>query len=270
MEASHDFLQSTLKVSSSMYTLTEPPVPEPTVRDIRKPFMIGVAGGACSGKREVCQMIMDRLIHKIEDVNVKVVIINLEDFYLPLSDEQMQKAEKDDYNFDHPRSIDFQLLESCIESLTAGKPTYIPKYDTVRHYRLQDSTKIECPDVVIFSGIYMLYKHRIRQALDLKVFVDLDSDLRLAQQVVRDTDDKFNKELNHVLEYYVKFVKPAFEDFILPSKKFADVIIPRGKDNIVAIELLTEHIVDIIEENKTSTESSSLQDVRTAPDPLES
>ena len=100
--------------------------------------------------------------------------------------------------------------------------------------------------MVIISGIHMLYQKRIRDILDLKVFVDVDSDERLARQVIRDTTQRYNRKLDLILNGYLKFVKPCFEEFILPCKKYADVVIPRGETNLVAIDLLAQHILDLL------------------------
>ncbi|KAJ3055651.1 Uridine-cytidine kinase 2, partial [Rhizophlyctis rosea] len=135
-----------------------------------------------------------------------------------------------------------------------GEPVQTYRYDFTQHERLPAKT-ISKPEVVIISGIFMLYKKRVREALNLKVFVDVDSDVRLSRQVVRDTEIRHRKNLEEVLQYYLKFVKPSFEDFILPTKKFADVIIPRGDSNTVAIDLLTQHVIDVLHERSDSLPS---------------
>ncbi|KAI8826653.1 uridine-cytidine kinase B [Fimicolochytrium jonesii] len=241
----------TLETSSSCSSLNEFEQPLAPLKDsarARTPFIIGVAGGASSGKNQVCRIIMDRLREVDSSVGMKVVTIRLENFYRELSAEEQKLAETGEYNFDHPNAIDFRLLEDCMEDILHGRAAGIPQYDFQKNVRLPETVRIEKPDVVIFSGIFMLYKRRVRDALNLKVFVDVDSDVRLARQVVRDTEERYKKSLEKILQYYITFVKPAFEDFILPSKKFADVIIPRGHQNTVAIDLLTQHIIDILSE----------------------
>ncbi|KAJ3008265.1 hypothetical protein HKX48_008669 [Thoreauomyces humboldtii] len=238
----------TLETSSSSTSLNDTSLLPLNPDERGSPFVIGVAGGGSSGKKTVCQMIMDRLLERDQSIGVKVVLIKMEDFYRELSGADLEAARAGDYNFDHPNAVDFQLLEECLEDILHGRPVKIPQYDFHNSKRLPDPVHIDRPDVVIFSGIFMLYKRRVRDALNLRVFVDVDSDVRLARQVVRDTEVRFEKKLEAVLHSYIKFVKPSFEDFILPSKKFADVIIPRGQDNVVAIDLLTQHIVDILDE----------------------
>ncbi|KAI9096062.1 uridine kinase family-domain-containing protein [Phlyctochytrium arcticum] len=265
---------SAITNSSSLSSLNEPPLsvtqsgtglhtPNGT---LKTPFLIGVAGGGSSGKKTVCEMIMRALLEQDERAGVKVVIIRMEDFYRQPAEEEMESVKSGEYNFDHPSSVDFRLMERCLEDILNGRPTEVPQYDFKRHIRLPETVHIERPDVVIFSGIYMLYKKRVREALNLKVFVDVDSDTRLARQVVRDTEERYNKELESVLQYYIKYVKPSFEDFILPSKKFADVIIPRGHENTVAINLLTQHISDILRERAHEARQAVVEaglDVRT-------
>ncbi|KAJ3033766.1 UMP-CMP kinase [Rhizophlyctis rosea] len=171
----------------------------------------------------------------------------MEDFYRELTHEEQVLAQRGEYNFDHPTAMDLPLLENTLQSILSGETVQTPRYDFHNHVRRPGPT-IHTPDVVICSGIFMLYKKRVREAFNLKVFVDVDSDVRLSRQVVRDTEIRHHKTLEEVLSYYIKFVKPSFEDFIMPTKKFADVIIPRGDTNTVAIDLLTQHISDILKE----------------------
>nr|KAJ3420314.1 Uridine-cytidine kinase 2 [Polyrhizophydium stewartii] len=210
---------------------------------------IGVAGGGASGKAQVCQRIMETLAASgaVAGDRRRVSYIRLEDFYLPLGDDDVRRADAGEYNFDHPEALDLDLFLACLQSLSDGKPASIPRYDFQKKRRLPESVLIDpAPDVVVVSGILILYEREIRELIDLKVFVDVDSDVRLARQVIRDTEERYRMSLDQVLQRYVKFVKPSFEEFILPTKKFADVVIPRGETNTVAVELLTEHIVDIL------------------------
>ncbi|KAJ3083971.1 Uridine-cytidine kinase-like 1 [Quaeritorhiza haematococci] len=209
------------------------------------PFLIGVAGGAASGKAAVVKMIMDHLLKDRDPKIVNVVHVKMNDFYRELSAEEHELVDRGDYNFDHPDAFDWKKLEQIMQQLLDGKSVDIPTYDFKNRKRLAETTRIASPDVVIFEGILMLYKKRIRERLSLKVFVDVDSDVRLARQVIRDTEERYNYDLEYVLHQYVRFVKPSFEDYILPSKRFADVIIPRGHENTVAVDLLAQHIRDI-------------------------
>ncbi|KAJ3228481.1 Uridine-cytidine kinase-like 1 [Clydaea vesicula] len=210
-----------------------------------QPFLIGVAGGSSSGKTKVCQKIISTLLEKDRSTSVKVVRVRLSDFYRILTKEELRMANKGCFNFDTPEAIDFVLFNQFLEKLKNNEVATVPKYDYKNHVRLDQSNSILNPDVVILEGIFILYSKDVRDSLNLKVFVDVDDDDRLASQVLRDTE-KFNRKIDYVLNQYVRFVKPGFEEYILPSKRFADVIIPRGKANTVAIELLASHIDDII------------------------
>ncbi|KAJ3195589.1 Uridine-cytidine kinase 2 [Irineochytrium annulatum] len=214
------------------------------------PFVIGVAGGGASGKTTVCQMIVGKLAEA-----KRVFIVKMEDFYKPLSPENLELARKGAYNFDHPNSVDFDLLETAITTIVAGRSFELPAWDFATHTRKQSGLFIHRPDIVFFEGTLILYKKKIREMFNLRAFVDVDSDLRLSKQVVRDTEERYRKKIEDVLNEYLNHVKPSFEEFILPTKKFGDVIIPRGQDNTVAIELLAKHITDIIKER--SDERSS-------------
>ncbi|KAI8837015.1 uridine-cytidine kinase 2 [Chytriomyces cf. hyalinus JEL632] len=212
------------------------------------PFFVAITGGASSGKKEVCSIIVDELKTSTGDDSRKVAVINMENFYRNLTEEEAAALPKDEYNFDHPSAIDFDLLAAGLDAISKGEAFQLPKWDFREHRRLEETTLVSSPDVVIVVGTLVLFDARVRSLLNLKVFVDVDSDLRLARQVIRDTEERYTKPLESVLETYIHFVKPSFEDFILPTKKFADVVIPRGINNKVAIKLMATHLVDILNE----------------------
>jgi uridine kinase len=212
----------------------------------KSPFMIGIAGGPCSGKKEIAQLIQENLGQK-HDVSLKVLHIPMENFYKTLSGRDLALAQGEEYNFDHPNAVDFPLLLATLKSLKRGERIDIPEYDFKSFGSKSQTKMIETPDVILISGILILYDPEIRALLDLKIFADVDDDSRLSKLVIRDTQLRYQKSLDSVLHGYIKFVKPAFEEFVMPTKKFADVIIPRGETNDVAIQLLTQHIDDILE-----------------------
>ncbi|XP_076885132.1 uridine kinase-like protein 5 [Bidens hawaiensis] len=197
------------------------------------PFIIGVAGGTASGKTTVCNVIMSRLHDR------RVVLINQDSFYHCFSDEQ--SANSQDYNFDHPDSFDMELLLSCVETLKKGHSVNIPDYDYKTHKKSGPGRMVNPSDVIILEGILVLHDERVRDLMNIKIFVDLDSDVRLGRRIKRDTVER-GRNIQYVLDQYDKHVKPSFEEFILPSKKHADIIIPRGADNDVAIDLIVQHI----------------------------
>ncbi|KAI6700763.1 hypothetical protein NL676_015087 [Syzygium grande] len=199
----------------------------------KQPFVIGVAGGTASGKTTVCNMIISQMHHE------RVVLVNQDSFYHSLSDEKLQMVHE--YNFDHPDAFNTELLLSCMEKLKLGREVSIPGYDFKSHRSTEAACKVNPSDVIILEGILVLHDPRVRDLMNMKIFVDTDSDIRLARRIQRDTIER-GRDIQGVLEQYDRFVKPSFDEFILPSKKFADVIIPRGGDNDVAIDLIVQHI----------------------------
>ncbi|KAI8533428.1 hypothetical protein RHMOL_Rhmol10G0009200 [Rhododendron molle] len=187
----------------------------------KQPFVIGVSGGTASGKTTVCDMIIQQLHDH------RVVLVNQDSFYRGLTAEEAERVHE--YNFDHPDAFDTEQLLECIETLKCGHPVLVPIYDFKTHSRCSDVFRqVNASDVIILEGILVLHDPRVRDLMNMKIFVDAEPDVRLARRIRRDT--------------YAKFVKPAFDDFVHPSKKFADVIIPRGGENHVAIDLIVQHI----------------------------
>ncbi|XP_010251026.1 PREDICTED: uridine kinase-like protein 3 isoform X1 [Nelumbo nucifera] len=200
----------------------------------KQPFVIGVAGGTASGKTTVCNMIIAQLHDQ------RVALVNQDSFYRMLSKEKLKQVHE--YNFDHPDAFDTDLLLSCMEKLKRGQAVTVPNYDyKSRRNNTLPQQKVNPSDVIILEGILVLHDSRVRDLMNMKIFVDTDSDLRLARRIQRDTIER-GRDIRTVLDQYSKFVKPSFEEFILPSKKYADIIIPRGGDNDVAVDLIVQHI----------------------------
>jgi uridine kinase len=198
-----------------------------------KPFIIGVGGGSASGKTSVCELIMEEL------QNHRVAIISLDSFYLPLTCEQLKNVAE--YNFDHPDAWDWDLLLQTVRALSEGKRVEIPEYDFSTHSRKPETHSLYGLDVILLEGIFVFHSPQLRDLIDMKIFVDTDSDTRLVRRVRRDMQFR-GRTLESILAQYEKFVKPCFDNYIWPTKKYADVIIPRGKDNTVAIDLIVQHI----------------------------
>jgi uridine kinase len=199
----------------------------------KQPFVIGVAGGAASGKTPVCDMIIEQLRDQ------RVVLVNQDSFYHNLTEEELSKVHE--YNFDHPDAFDTEQLLCAMEKLKHGQAVDIPKYDFKSYKNVFPARRVNPSDVIILEGILIFHDPRVRDLMNMKIFVDTDADVRLARRIRRDTIEK-GRDINTVLDQYSKFVKPAFDDFILPTKKYADVIIPRGGDNHVAVDLIVQHI----------------------------
>ncbi|CAL5405246.1 unnamed protein product [Camellia sinensis] len=212
----------------------------------------GVAGGAASGKTTVCDMIIEQLRDQ------RVVLVNQDSFYHNLTPEELTTVHE--YNFDHPDAFDTEQLLCAMEKLKHGQEVDIPKYDfksyksdvfPARSYpHVLSSTpttaalkfcQVNPSDVILLEGILIFHDPHVRDLMNMKIFVDTDADVRLARRIRRDIVEK-GRDINMVLDQYSKFVKPAFDDFILPTKKYADIIIPRGGDNHVAVDLIVQHI----------------------------
>ncbi|KAJ1520772.1 hypothetical protein ONE63_003867 [Megalurothrips usitatus] len=217
----------------------------------KTPFLIGVAGGTASGKSTVCKRIMEKLGQvDMDHAQRQVVSISQDSFYRELSPAEKVKAERGQFNFDHPDAFNDELIVQTLKDILAGKKCDIPVYDYRTNSRCENqSITIYPADVVLFEGILVFYFPEIRDLFHMKLFVDTDSDTRLARRVPRDINER-GRDLEQVLNQYMNYVKPAFEEFCLPTKKFADVIIPRGADNTVAIDLIVQHIREFLANRK--------------------
>mmetsp|Transcript_8657 Transcript_8657/g.25892 ORF Transcript_8657/g.25892 Transcript_8657/m.25892 type:complete len:278 (+) Transcript_8657:548-1381(+) len=203
-----------------------------------RPLMIGVAGGTASGKTALTAEILRKL--EAED---SVAAITQDSFYRDLTKDELQRI--GEINFDVPSAFDFEECHACLRQLSRGqRGVHVPRYDFVANARrpaAEDEVIPGAPRIVIFEGILALYDAKIRDLLDLKIFVDADADVRLARRLARDVADR-GRDVDGVLRQYTTFVKPAFDEFVLPTKRWADVVVPRGAENHVAIDLLVRGI----------------------------
>jgi len=207
-----------------------------------KPYLIGVAGGTTCGKTSVCKKIVELLGEN--NVKGKVAIISQESFYKPLNKQETEMLDKNMYNFDHPDAFDTKLMVTAIKEVVAGKKVTVPVYDTQNYCRVEGKCHvIEDCDVVLFEGILVFYHEEVRNLFNMKLFVDIDADTRLSRRVLRDVMER-GRSLETILMQYTTYVKPAFEEFCLPTKKFADIVIPRGSENNVAVDLIVQHILN--------------------------
>jgi len=182
----------------------------------------------------------------------------LDSFYRALTKEELLNV--GNHNFDHPDAFDWDLLYSTLEALSRGKTVSIPTYDFTTNSRLPNvSTTLHgsISDIVIIEGILLFHPQQVLDLLDMKLFVDTDADTRLARRVRRDIAER-GRSLESVLNQYERFVKPAFDKYILPTKKYADVIIPRGFSNSVAIDLIVLHIKQKLAQKRADREQRSL------------
>lgn len=205
---------------------------------MNKPLIIGIAGGSASGKTSIAEKI------KQEFVNEKcVLIIRQDDYYKDQSFMPMEERVKT--NYDHPFAFDNDLLIKHIHDLQNGKPIEKPTYDYVHHTRSDVyETCLPC-DVLILEGLFVLEDEQIRNLLDIKVFVDTEADIRFIRRLQRDVNER-GRTLDSVIKQYTETVKVMHDAFVEPSKKYANVVIPEGGSNTVAIDLLITKISSII------------------------
>lgn len=204
-------------------------------------IIIGIAGGTGSGKTTVVKKIMS-VIPKGH-----VAVLGQDSYYrdnAELSFEQRQKI-----NYDHPRSIDFDLLIQHLKQLKSGEPIEEPIYSYVTHTRTEDYKVIHPKDVVIVEGILVFTNEELRDLCDIKIFVHADADERLIRRMRRDITER-GRDIDEVLNRYETMLKPMHNQFIEPSMKYADIIVPVGGDNIVAIDVLASMIKDKLRADK--------------------
>ncbi|MDS1032273.1 uridine kinase [Porphyromonadaceae sp. NP-X] len=196
-------------------------------------LIIGIAGGTGSGKTTVVRKIIDRLPAG------EVVVLPQDSYYRDSSFLPLEK--RLEINFDHPDSIEFELMIKHLQDLKEGKSIEQPIYSYITCTRAAETVKIYPREVVIVEGILVLCNPELRELMDLKVFVDTDPDDRLIRVINRDIEER-GRSVNKVIERYERTVKPMHELFIEPTKRFADLIIPQGGNNHIAIDILTKYI----------------------------
>ncbi|OAF70361.1 hypothetical protein A3Q56_01797 [Intoshia linei] len=207
--------------------------------------ILGISGGPASGKTVVSEKIISHLISYGIPKN-DIAIIGMSSYYKELTPESKQAAINGNYNFDHPDSFDEDKMFTDLINLKHKKRIKIRLYDFVNFEFLGNEEKIIKPNkVIIFEGILSFYFEKIRNLFDVKLFIDSESDIRLSRIIYRDMNDR-KREMADVIDHYTKFIKISFESFCLPTKKYADVIIPRGVDNEIAIEVVAKYISNII------------------------
>lgn len=197
---------------------------------MKEAFVIGISGGSASGKTSVACKI-------IEALGVPwVSLISMDSFYKQLGPEQVEQATNNNYNFDEPQSFDLDLIASTLKRLKEGKSVEIPIYNFTIHQREKNKKTIYGANVVIFEGIFA-FREEIIKYMDCKIFVEADSDVRLARRLKRDILER-GREVKGVIKQYMRFVKPAYDTHIECTKNMADIILPRGGHNAVGISLI--------------------------------
>ena len=205
----------------------------------KRPIVIGVTGGSGSGKTSVSRAIYNQFAgHSI--------LMLEQDFYYKDQNE-LSFDERLKTNYDHPFAFDTDLLIKHLEDLIDYKSIKKPVYDYAAHTRSKDIIIQEPKEVIILEGILILEDVRLRKLMDIKVYVDTDDDIRIIRRIKRDIEER-GRTLNSVIDQYLNVVKPMHHQFVEPSKKYADIIIPEGETNQVAIDLMTTKIRSILVE----------------------
>ncbi|XP_066532754.1 uridine-cytidine kinase-like 1 isoform X2 [Hoplias malabaricus] len=233
----------------TIYTAGRPPWYNVTGTTFKEAFVIGLCGGSASGKTTVANKIIEAL-----DVPW-VVLLSMDSFYKVLTKEEQELAAKNEYNFDHPDAFDFELLVTVLRKLKKGKSIKVPVYDFTSHSRRKEWKTIYGANVVIFEGILAFANKELLKLLDMKVFVDTDSDIRLVRRLKRDISER-GRDIGGVIKLYNKFVKPAFEQYIEPTVQVADIVVPRGGENFVALDLIVQHVHSQLEKREITVRSA--------------
>jgi len=206
---------------------------------LQKPFLIGVAGGSGSGKSTVVHNIMNVLTSE------SALCISHDDYYCDASNMSMDERKK--VNYDHPSALDTDLLVSQLQELIMGKTIEKPVYDFVENTRSSQTLSLSPAPVILVEGILLYESKQVRDLLDLKIFVDTDDDVRLLRKIQRDMKER-GRDLAYILNQYITYTKPMHLEFVEPSKRYADIIIPEGGENQRALELLLARIHEIVRE----------------------
>ena len=198
-----------------------------------KPLIIGIAGGSGSGKSTVARNVAELL------TTSSVAFIDMDAYYKNFT--ALSFDERRRLNWDHPDAFDYDLLCTHLDALSKRKAIDKPEYDFVTHLRRAESTRVEPADVIVIDGILLFVDSRVRELCDVKVFVDADADIRLIRRIERDTHVR-GRPLDEIIEQYLSTVQPMHLQFVEPSKRYADVIVPRGGHNAIAIEMIVAKI----------------------------
>ncbi|AGQ27806.1 uridine/cytidine kinase [Streptococcus pyogenes HSC5] len=206
---------------------------------LKKPIIIGVTGGSGGGKTSVSRAILDSF------PNARIAMIQHDSYYKDQS--HMSFEERVKTNYDHPLAFDTDFMIQQLKELLAGRPVDIPIYDYKKHTRSNTTFRQDPQDVIIVEGILVLEDERLRDLMDIKLFVDTDDDIRIIRRIKRDMMER-GRSLESIIDQYTSVVKPMYHQFIEPSKRYADIVIPEGVSNVVAIDVINSKIASIFGE----------------------
>jgi uridine kinase len=214
------------------------PLLDPLVSALQfKPCVLGVAGGTGSGKTTVAKSILEAVGAE------RITLLEQDSYYRDV--DWRSEAELLRHNFDHPSALDNELLGSHLAALKAGHPIEVPIYDFVRHRRTARTRRVTPQPVILLEGILIFVESNLRELLDFKIYVDTDADLRLIRRLGRDMTER-GRTVQDVLRQYLATVRPMHLEFVEPSKRWADIIIPEGGENRVALEMVVAHVQQLL------------------------
>jgi uridine kinase len=201
------------------------------------PVALGVAGGTGSGKTTVARSILEAVGRS------RIGFLSQDSYYKDVEwgvDHDLLR-----HNFDHPHSLDNDLLAEHVAQLKSGRPVDVPVYDFVRHRRTGETQRVEPRPVILVEGILLFVEPRLRQQLDFKIFVDTDADVRFIRRLQRDLRER-GRTVEDVMRQYIETVRPMHLEFVEPSKRWADVIVPEGGENRVALEMVVARLEQLL------------------------
>jgi uridine kinase len=204
------------------------------------PVVIGIAGGSGSGKTTVQRRVIDAFGRG------QIALLDHDSYYVDLG--HLPAKERARFNFDHPRALETSLMVEQLDRLLAGEAVEKPTYDFTTHQRRRETERVEARPVIVVEGILVLGEPALRERMDIKLFVDAPDDVRLIRRIRRDTTER-GRSLDAVLDQYEHTVRPMHEEFVEPSKRQADVIIPRGGKNEVAISMVISRIQSLLDDH---------------------
>jgi uridine kinase len=208
---------------------------------MKKPIFIGISGGSGSGKTTIVNKIYSEVPEK------SICIIEHDAYYKDQSEITYEQRCKT--NYDHPFAFDTDLFVEHIKSLKNGETIEKPIYDYEIHNRIKEKIIVEPKEIIIVEGLLVFYEERIRELLDIKIFVDTDADIRIMRRIMRDMKER-GRTLDSIMKQYISTVRPAHEQFIEPSKKYADIIVTEGGNNLVAVDLMVTKIKSLLYKNQ--------------------
>ncbi|WP_180676308.1 uridine kinase [Leuconostoc citreum] len=207
-----------------------------------KPLVIGITGGSGSGKTTVSR----ELVRRLTEDGSSAILLQQDSYYKDQSDKPMSERVKT--NYDHPDSFETGLFVSDLRRLLRHEAISKPIYDYPNHTRAKEVEPVEPADVIIVDGVLLFNDSRVRDLLDMKIFVDTDDDIRFLRRLERDIDER-GRTVRGVIDQYLATVKPMYHQFVEPTKRYANIIVPEGGENLVAIDMLTNQAKAMLKQN---------------------